>query len=178
MKCSFVSRSYFVSSSQHWSDLDLIFLSLIWRQLLRLVNEFGEKKWAQIAKKLGGRAGKQCRERWHNHLRPDIRVFISSFIILLAIITSLILCFDHYYFFFCLWKMSMGFLGILEWVSKMLDLNLDFQIFCVWSFLSSLTGKTPDCHIWVVFYFIFFYNSILDFEESNDQENCLVIISS
>ncbi|KAJ9698636.1 hypothetical protein PVL29_007615 [Vitis rotundifolia] len=43
------------------------------RQLLRLVNEFGEKKWAQIAKKLGGRAGKQCRERWHNHLRPDIR---------------------------------------------------------------------------------------------------------
>jgi myb proto-oncogene protein len=33
------------------------------------------RKWAQIAEKLAGRAGKQCRERWHNHLRPDIKVF-------------------------------------------------------------------------------------------------------
>eukprot|EP01050_Picozoa_sp_SAG11_P026777 SAG11_NODE_6537_length_1293_cov_1.623116_2_plen_209_part_00 len=28
--------------------------------------------WANIAKDMLGRTGKQCRERWHNHLRPDI----------------------------------------------------------------------------------------------------------
>ncbi|KAI3997305.1 hypothetical protein MKX01_009149 [Papaver californicum] len=43
------------------------------RLLVRLVKQYGERKWAQIAHKLGDRAGKQCRERWHNHLRPDIK---------------------------------------------------------------------------------------------------------
>ncbi|KAL1817262.1 hypothetical protein DCAR_0521685 [Daucus carota subsp. sativus] len=43
------------------------------RKLIRLVNQFGVRKWAQIAGKIPGRAGKQCRERWHNHLRPDIK---------------------------------------------------------------------------------------------------------
>ncbi|KAK1396659.1 Transcription factor like [Heracleum sosnowskyi] len=43
------------------------------RKLIRLVNQFGVRKWAQIAAKIPGRAGKQCRERWHNHLRPDIK---------------------------------------------------------------------------------------------------------
>ncbi|KAL5721103.1 hypothetical protein ACHQM5_013703 [Ranunculus cassubicifolius] len=43
------------------------------RLLIRLVKQHGERKWAQIAQKLEGRAGKQCRERWHNHLRPDIK---------------------------------------------------------------------------------------------------------
>ncbi|CAN4101033.1 unnamed protein product [Withania somnifera] len=42
-------------------------------KLLRLVKQFGVRKWAQIAEKMGARAGKQCRERWHNHLRPDIK---------------------------------------------------------------------------------------------------------
>ncbi|OVA06488.1 SANT/Myb domain [Macleaya cordata] len=41
--------------------------------LVRLVKQYGVRKWAQIAQKLVGRAGKQCRERWHNHLRPDIK---------------------------------------------------------------------------------------------------------
>ena len=45
------------------------------------MEEFGDKKWAQIAEKLSVRAGKQCRERWQNHLRPDIKVFIFSLII-------------------------------------------------------------------------------------------------
>ncbi|XP_047330991.1 transcription factor MYB64-like [Impatiens glandulifera] len=31
------------------------------------------KKWSQIAEKMIARAGKQCRERWFNHLRPDIK---------------------------------------------------------------------------------------------------------
>ncbi|KAI5341190.1 hypothetical protein L3X38_020464 [Prunus dulcis] len=43
------------------------------RLLVQLVGRFGIKKWSQIAKMLSGRVGKQCRERWHNHLRPDIR---------------------------------------------------------------------------------------------------------
>ncbi|XP_043721085.1 transcription factor MYB64-like [Telopea speciosissima] len=43
------------------------------RLLVRLVKQYGVRKWAQIAQKLGGRVGKQCRERWHNHLRPNIK---------------------------------------------------------------------------------------------------------
>lgn len=33
----------------------------------------GAKKWSAIATELPGRIGKQCRERWHNHLNPDIK---------------------------------------------------------------------------------------------------------
>ncbi|KAJ8775110.1 hypothetical protein K2173_020114 [Erythroxylum novogranatense] len=44
------------------------------RLLVQLVEQHGVKKWSQIARMLDGRVGKQCRERWHNHLRPDIRV--------------------------------------------------------------------------------------------------------
>ncbi|CAK8565888.1 unnamed protein product [Lathyrus sativus] len=43
------------------------------RKLLKLVKQYGVRKWSQIAEKLEGRAGKQCRERWQNHLRPDIK---------------------------------------------------------------------------------------------------------
>ena len=32
----------------------------------------GPRRWTQIAQELGGRLGKQCRERWHNHLDPRI----------------------------------------------------------------------------------------------------------
>jgi len=35
--------------------------------------KYGAKKWSLIASNLPGRIGKQCRERWHNHLNPDIR---------------------------------------------------------------------------------------------------------
>ena len=34
--------------------------------------ELGAKKWSVIATHLPGRIGKQCRERWHNHLNPNI----------------------------------------------------------------------------------------------------------
>ena len=33
---------------------------------------YGPKKWSQIASHLADREGKQCRERWLNHLRPDL----------------------------------------------------------------------------------------------------------
>ncbi|CAK8691352.1 transcriptional activator Myb-like [Clavelina lepadiformis] len=38
-----------------------------------LVKKYGPKKWSLISKHLKGRIGKQCRERWHNHLNPDIK---------------------------------------------------------------------------------------------------------
>ncbi|KAL2340908.1 hypothetical protein Fmac_008848 [Flemingia macrophylla] len=41
--------------------------------LIQLVEQYGLRKWSHIAKVLPGRIGKQCRERWHNHLRPDIK---------------------------------------------------------------------------------------------------------
>lgn len=41
-------------------------------QIIELVKTYGPKKWTVIASHLKGRLGKQCRERWHNHLNPDI----------------------------------------------------------------------------------------------------------
>ncbi|WIA37481.1 hypothetical protein OEZ86_014397 [Tetradesmus obliquus] len=50
--------------------------------LIKLVKKFGEGCWSPIAKALNeafdksddqGRIGKQCRERWNHHLRPDIK---------------------------------------------------------------------------------------------------------
>lgn len=41
--------------------------------VIELVGEYGAKNWSFIASKLNGRIGKQCRERWHNHLNPDIK---------------------------------------------------------------------------------------------------------
>lgn len=41
-------------------------------RLRELVEQFGVKRWAVIATELGGRIGKQCRERWTNHLADDI----------------------------------------------------------------------------------------------------------
>ncbi|KAI3465265.1 hypothetical protein Pfo_021928 [Paulownia fortunei] len=43
------------------------------RKLVKLVKQYGHRKWAAIAEHMVGRIGKQCRERWHNHLRPDIK---------------------------------------------------------------------------------------------------------
>lgn len=44
------------------------------RHLMELVKKHGQQRWTVIADYLQGRIGKQCRERWHNHLRPDIKV--------------------------------------------------------------------------------------------------------
>ena len=38
----------------------------------RLVAQNGASKWSMIAAHLEGRVGKQCRERWQNHLSPEI----------------------------------------------------------------------------------------------------------
>ncbi|XP_042560841.1 v-myb avian myeloblastosis viral oncogene homolog-like 2a isoform X2 [Clupea harengus] len=41
--------------------------------LSNLVQMYGTKKWAVIGRHLKGRHGKQCRERWHNHLDPGVK---------------------------------------------------------------------------------------------------------
>ncbi|KAI3512906.1 hypothetical protein L1887_20228 [Cichorium endivia] len=43
------------------------------RVLKHLVEKHGGRKWSYIAQMLKGRIGKQCRERWHNHLKPNIK---------------------------------------------------------------------------------------------------------
>ncbi|XP_004499811.1 transcription factor MYB98-like [Cicer arietinum] len=48
------------------------------RLLIQLVEKYGLRKWSHIAQLFPGRIGKQCRERWHNHLRPDIKKDIWS----------------------------------------------------------------------------------------------------
>jgi len=41
--------------------------------LMQMVEKYGPRNWSAIAEHLPGRIGKQCRERWHNHLNPDIK---------------------------------------------------------------------------------------------------------
>jgi len=41
--------------------------------VMEMVQKYGAKNWSAIAQHLPGRIGKQCRERWHNHLNPDIK---------------------------------------------------------------------------------------------------------
>lgn len=41
-------------------------------KLCELVKKHGPKRWSLIANELNGRIGKQCRERWHNHLNPNV----------------------------------------------------------------------------------------------------------
>nr|QSD99571.1 MYB family transcription factor [Melilotus albus] len=43
------------------------------RVLVQLVKKHGVNKWSEIAKSMNGRIGKQCRERWCNNLRQDIK---------------------------------------------------------------------------------------------------------
>ena len=34
--------------------------------------EGGKVRWSVVGAQMQGRSGKQCRERWHNHLNPDV----------------------------------------------------------------------------------------------------------
>ncbi|XP_041654273.1 v-myb avian myeloblastosis viral oncogene homolog-like 2a [Cheilinus undulatus] len=42
-------------------------------KIIQLVGKYGTKHWSLIARHLKGRFGKQCRERWHNHLNPLVK---------------------------------------------------------------------------------------------------------
>lgn len=78
-------RLYFIHSTM---CVDFGVLKLCWRvadykaerfslqedeKVIELVKKYGPKKWTLIARHLKGRIGKQCRERWHNHLNPNIK---------------------------------------------------------------------------------------------------------
>jgi hypothetical protein len=43
--------------------------------LLYWVSHLGTGKWVDIAKRVGSRSGKQCRERWTNQLSPESMSF-------------------------------------------------------------------------------------------------------
>ncbi|CAH9060877.1 unnamed protein product [Cuscuta europaea] len=57
-------------------------------KIIELVRQYGPAKWSVIAKSLPGRIGKQCRERWHNHLNPNIKKEAWSFEEELALINA------------------------------------------------------------------------------------------
>ena len=57
------NRNHMVSASWSKEEDDL---------LANLVKSNGAKDWTTIAIALPGRIGKQCRERWHHHLNPDV----------------------------------------------------------------------------------------------------------
>mmetsp|Transcript_32424 Transcript_32424/g.62429 ORF Transcript_32424/g.62429 Transcript_32424/m.62429 type:complete len:356 (+) Transcript_32424:208-1275(+) len=50
---------------QWWTPEEDLLLQL-------LVESQGCANWSEIAKRLPGRMGKQCRERWHQHLAPNV----------------------------------------------------------------------------------------------------------
>jgi len=60
-------------------------------KVIDLVKMHGAKKWSLIASYIPGRIGKQCRERWHNHLNPNIRdsrwAKVEEYIILDGLLT-------------------------------------------------------------------------------------------
>ena len=41
--------------------------------LRHFVSKLGTQSWAAVASKITGRNGKQCRERWKNHLDPELK---------------------------------------------------------------------------------------------------------
>ena len=43
------------------------------KKLINLVEKFGAEKWSYISSFLPERIGKQCRERWFNHLCPTVK---------------------------------------------------------------------------------------------------------
>jgi hypothetical protein len=43
------------------------------KQLIETVTKFGAQRWSLIASHMTGRVGKQCRERWFNHLCPAVK---------------------------------------------------------------------------------------------------------
>ena len=70
-------QSEFNKISLDGYDTNLMFRKKQWteqedRTLINVIEKYGAKRWAFIAQFIPHRVGKQCRERWHNHLNPDI----------------------------------------------------------------------------------------------------------
>ena len=73
-----ISHSKFFALVDFKTVINIFFFPGPWtkeedEKVIELVKKYGPKRWTLIAKQLKGRIGKQCRERWHNHLNPEIK---------------------------------------------------------------------------------------------------------
>lgn len=59
------SQSYSSKKKENWTETED-------KLLLSLVDKYGAKNWTEIATSFPNRLGKQCRERWYNHLSPEV----------------------------------------------------------------------------------------------------------
>ncbi|KAH0461044.1 hypothetical protein IEQ34_008619 [Dendrobium chrysotoxum] len=73
MDCATVDGEKSIEISSSSSAMEVSIGIVKGQMLIQLVKQHGIRKWSLIARKFVGRIGKQCRERWHNHLRPDIK---------------------------------------------------------------------------------------------------------
>ena len=77
--CNKLNNKSYTQALHRWQKvLDPKLIKGSWSQeeddtLKQLVAKHGPKNWSVIASNLNGRIGKQCRERWYNHLAPEIR---------------------------------------------------------------------------------------------------------
>jgi len=55
-----------VNAKRAWTEAEDL-------QLVETVTKFGAQRWSLIASHMTGRVGKQCRERWFNHLCPAVK---------------------------------------------------------------------------------------------------------
>lgn len=62
----FLSTEQSSSSKRSWTPTED-------KEIIELVKVYGASNWAAISDGVKGRTGKQCRERYHNHLQPDIK---------------------------------------------------------------------------------------------------------
>ena len=63
--------------AEHWEQIRPIIKGPWHRDqdalLTKYVNKYGSESWSIIAAHIPGRSGKQCRERWKNHLDPTLK---------------------------------------------------------------------------------------------------------
>ena len=61
-----VAAAKVVNAKRAWTEAED-------KQLIETVGKFGAQRWSLIASNMTGRVGKQCRERWFNHLCPAVK---------------------------------------------------------------------------------------------------------
>nr|XP_043894471.1 v-myb avian myeloblastosis viral oncogene homolog-like 2a isoform X1 [Solea senegalensis] len=75
--CFFPGRTGIECMNRWKKHLDPELLNGNWtkeedEKIKELVGKYGTKQWALISKHLKGRLGRKCRERWYNHLDPQV----------------------------------------------------------------------------------------------------------
>ena len=64
-KATNFSNPFIYSTKKPWTEEED-------NKLIAIIDNQGVGKWTAVGSKFDGRSGKQCRERWHNHLAPDV----------------------------------------------------------------------------------------------------------